>query len=483
MGAPITWRNVDVNPIGEISRAMMSSQTGINAGFDNFQKILERQQATDTANWNQEKTNKTNAYLNEVGSFKTPEEYQAALDSGRLHQMLTDGGAQIDQAAARQALGAQMGILQERMTKGQQFQDNQTDRAEAPIKDQIASLTAQGKFTEAKALLDQHTLRNEAALYKGTAESERKDVLEKRADASFNRQEELAKLTHPEAVQAAKDVVESRNLTALTTAAHQAYAAEMGKRGMEMGKIAQSMGLPVNSSGAPKLSSFDKTQEAAFYKEAAKLGIADPANYLKGDTKKADQFYDGLVASGQYSATTLAKLKDSIRAGFDSTGTGSVGIEAENRKVANAREAAYIDNLSKDTWSTPGSPTALQNQPALTDLVNKNVDKDYQTLAHRAISKVLTEGIKLKDGKTITPSRSEIEAAINSTNDDLLSPQGWSIRGGDFGDKLIRNLQERANSGNAETQRTNMERVNEYNLRKSASEYYSKGAPSNPLNR
>lgn len=483
MAGPITWRNVDVNPIGEISRAMLSAQTGINAGFDNFGNILKQNEAVTNANWNQEKTNNTNAFLNEMSKYTTPEAYQAALDSGELQSKIAAHGALIDQAAARQALGAQMGILQERVTKGQQFQDNQTDRAEAPIKDQIAALTAQGKFTEAKALLDQHTLRNEAALYKGTAEAERKDVLEKRADTSFNRQEELAKLTHPEAVQAAKDVVESRNLTALATAAHQAYAAEMGKRGMEMGKIAQSMGLPVDSSGAPKLSSFDKTQEAAFYKEAEKRGISDPANYLKGDTKKADQFYDGLVASGQYSPTTLTKLKDIIRAGFDSTGTGSVGIEAENRKVGNAREAAVMEQLSKETWSTPGSPTALQNQPALTELVNKNVDKDYQTLAHRAVSRVLTEGIKLKDGTVITPSRSDIEAAINNTNDDLWSPQGWSIGGGDFGDKLIRNLQERANTSNAKEQRANMERVNEYNLRKAASEFYSKGMPVNPLNR
>lgn len=464
MATPITWRNVDVNPVGEISRAMMSGQSGINAGFDSIANVLKQQQQVNDQNWNQQKTNNTNAFMNEMANYRTPEEYQAALDSGALQARLTASGAQIDQAAARQAMGAQMGILQDRLVKGQQFLDGQQKYTEKDGRDEVAALIAANQPEQAMIRARELGLHDLAPLQKQATETARNKLIQDRTDTTWKRGEELARYTHPAAVEAAKDEDATRNILKLAAAAQQAHQTNVGKVDKENAII-------------------DKNT----------LGLGMPIEH-PGDTKTANAYYDSLVESGQYSPQVLAKAKASILSGFDSTGSGKIGVEAENRKVANAQEDAVMEDLSKNTWSKPGTPHALQNQPALTDLVNKNVEEKYRTLAHRTISKVLTEGIEVKDGNKkvrITPSQADIEAAINNTNDDFWNTQGWdllskdfwSLPGGDFGDKIIANLQQRANSASAKEQRNNMEKVNEYRLRKSASEYYSKGAPSNPLNR
>lgn len=421
MAGPITWRNVDVNPIGEISRAMMSSQAGINAGFDNLSGVLKQQEAVDTANWNQQKSNNTNAFLNEMSKYTTPEAYQAALNSGELQASMAARGAQIDQAAARQALGAQMGILQERTVSGQKFLDGQLDREQAPIRDQIAALTAQGKSTEAKALLDQHTLRNEASLYKGNTEAERAMVLQGRADTTYNRGEELAKYTHPEAVQAAQDTAQMRNVSAMASAAHQAYALDAEKRSLEAGKIAKSLGLPVSISGSPLIEDMRTSDIAKLHDGMKKAGIENPETYLKGDTKAADSYFNSLAESGKYSPQVLAKLKDSIRAGFDSTGTGSVGVEAlDNRRAAAENKVAY-SNVADENWFTAGSPNAAKGYEQLATEVPNLIDKtsgyhSEEDVAdmQKFVFTMATRGIEVEPGKFITPPVQLVRNAVRT---------------------------------------------------------------------
>lgn len=423
MATPITWRNVEVNPVGEISRAMMSGQTGINAGFESFANILKQQQQVDDQNWNQQKSNNTNAFLNEMTKYTTPEAYQAALDSGELQSRLTASGAQIDQAAARQAMGAQMGILQDRLTKGQQFQDAQTDRAEAAVKDQIGSLVAQGKTAEAKALLDQHTLRNEVKLYQGAAEAERQAVIQGRADTTWKRSEDLAALTHPEAVKTAQEDALTRSLSDAAARAQQAHRQEMENRQVKVGGIAKELGLQTSTSGYARVDDMTEADLSKLHAGMKKAGIENPEVYLKGDTRAANDYITGLESSGKFPAHLIAKFKDGIRAGFDSTDPGSVGVEAADNRLAAAQNQVGYSQVADENWFTAGSPNAKKGYEQLATDVPNLIDKTSGIDPHEDVAdmqkfvfEMATKGIEVKDGsgKFITPPVQLVRNAVRT---------------------------------------------------------------------
>lgn len=135
MGQPITWRNVEAPSFDGASRMLAQAQVGINSGFDKFNQVLQNEQATAEANWKVQRDNNTQAFLNSINQYRTPEEYQAALASGALST--NQYGAQIDQAAARAALDGRLSVLQDRAIKAGQFADQQQERESRPIVDRL----------------------------------------------------------------------------------------------------------------------------------------------------------------------------------------------------------------------------------------------------------------------------------------------------------------------------------------------------------
>lgn len=57
------------------------ASNGFNSGFDKLNQVLQNEQATAESNWKVQRDN-TQAFLNSINQYRTPEEYQAALASG-----------------------------------------------------------------------------------------------------------------------------------------------------------------------------------------------------------------------------------------------------------------------------------------------------------------------------------------------------------------------------------------------------------------
>ena len=138
--AAIRWDNINAPSIGEASRAMYLGGLSIDKGFDRLGDVLKQREATDTANWNQQKVNNTNGLFNKLLGYSTPEEYQAAMASGELQQEMTGMGAQVDQNAIRQAMDKRLPELQQRAVQQQQFADQQLDVQSRPIVDQLSTM-------------------------------------------------------------------------------------------------------------------------------------------------------------------------------------------------------------------------------------------------------------------------------------------------------------------------------------------------------
>ena len=138
MAQPITWRNVDAPDLRGAAGMLNLAQHGFNSGFDQLNNVLKTEQATAENNWKIQRDNNTQAFLNSINQYRTPEEYQAALASGALDA--GKYGAQIDQAAARSALDGRLSILQDRTTKANQFTDQQKERDARPIVDRLNTM-------------------------------------------------------------------------------------------------------------------------------------------------------------------------------------------------------------------------------------------------------------------------------------------------------------------------------------------------------
>ena len=177
MGQPITWRNVETPRIDDSIRAINSAQWGINTGFNNLADVLKQREATDTANWNQQKQNNTQAFLDEVAKYRTPEEYQAALASGAIDQVRQGFGAQIDANAARAAEESRLATLQQRVTAGNAFEDSQRQRTEATDVDRITQLALTDPAA-AQAALAAAPVKFKAALQKAITDSARQKTLQ-----------------------------------------------------------------------------------------------------------------------------------------------------------------------------------------------------------------------------------------------------------------------------------------------------------------
>lgn len=138
MAYPITWRNVEAPDLRGAASMLQLANNGFNSGFDKLNQVLQNEQATAESNWKAQRDNNTQAFLNSINQYRTPEEYQAALASGALDA--SKYGAQIDQAATRSALDGRLAILQDRAVKAGQFEDQQKAREAKPIVDQLSMM-------------------------------------------------------------------------------------------------------------------------------------------------------------------------------------------------------------------------------------------------------------------------------------------------------------------------------------------------------
>lgn len=163
----ITWRNVEGPSFKEAILAGTAAQQQMSSGFDSFNKVLEQETKTNLANWDNTKQNNTQAFLDQVAQYRTPEEFQAAQASGALNALRQRYGAQIDQAAIRGAEDKRVGELTDRVLKANAYADDTELRTQRPIEQSYYQKLYSGDTAGAASVLkDNPNLRNMPAMAK-----------------------------------------------------------------------------------------------------------------------------------------------------------------------------------------------------------------------------------------------------------------------------------------------------------------------------
>jgi len=189
MANPITWRSLQGASSTGAASIMDSARGAFNDGFGALQGVLDKEQATAEANWDNTKQNNTNQLMDKYASYKSPEELAAAQASGELDALKAQFGNQYDAAAVREMEGGLQQKLIERISAQNQYADDSLDRTQRGDVDAIKGMIAKRDFTGADAALERLELRNEAPLFEALQQGQRTQVEEGYQDRRFTMDE------------------------------------------------------------------------------------------------------------------------------------------------------------------------------------------------------------------------------------------------------------------------------------------------------
>ena len=328
MATPITWRNVDAPDNRGVSAMLGGAQDGINSGLGQLANILKQRESVNEANWNQQKANNTQAFLDAVGKPTTPEEFAALQKSGVLEQMRQGFGSQVDLAATRAAEEARLSTLQQRQNTNNDFLDRTLARAQLPIQEKIKTAYINGDIAGGDALVAANPGLVHPDEIAKLRVSSQDDATRRTQEAllrplAYQNQVDTAKLTGLQIKaqeQGIADTAKDRALTdtaAAIAASHQQNVQEIAQK---QGKLAMSMGLPVTDKGLPDFKIID------------------------GDERMTMRFKDAMIKNNLQMPSDTEALAGSLRT-LVKSGMSSIDAAKLSAKVSPLMNTAPEDQL------------------------------------------------------------------------------------------------------------------------------------------
>lgn len=298
MANPITWQSLQSNPAAGVGGLIQGAERSFNGAFDTLNSQLKEYQETDADNWKLGKEQNSNALMDKLASYATPEELAAAQASGEIQALKAQFGAQYDAGAVREMEGGLQQKLIERISAQNQYADDGLLRGQRGAMDEIGGLIADKKYAEARKRLGDNTYLDEAPQYAAIAAGERGD-----AEFTLGQQEKQSSIAANGArIQAARESLlsaqetRSRNNKAwnqeqesntLVNNLTQQYEESRVASSQASNDIASKLGIPIVN-GVPVTSGLSEYDLNLFNNQLTEAGI-DPESPTKlADTLRSE---------------------------------------------------------------------------------------------------------------------------------------------------------------------------------------------------
>lgn len=196
MATPIRWDTVRGPSLAEATVPLQQAQRSFLSGFGDLGNVLAQREAMDQANYQNTRINNTNAFLDAVAKYRTPEELKAAQDSGALDALRASYNGQVDSGAIRGAADARTAALQQQAQNRIAYEHMQTDERVAPLLDQFKQASLRGDqagMAAAQAQYQQLGGRDLAGLASFADQRAQQMVERGRATTNFGNQQEKFK--------------------------------------------------------------------------------------------------------------------------------------------------------------------------------------------------------------------------------------------------------------------------------------------------
>jgi hypothetical protein len=149
MATPITWQNINGASPAEASRPLEAAQRAFSGMFSQLGDVITQREGINEKNWQNTKTNNTQAFLDRLASYRTPEELAAAQKSGAIDQLRAQFGNQIDAAAVRGADEQRRSALQTQAQQAIAFDGVMRNEKTAPLVDKLRGAIINGNQADA----------------------------------------------------------------------------------------------------------------------------------------------------------------------------------------------------------------------------------------------------------------------------------------------------------------------------------------------
>lgn len=395
MAGPITWQNVVGPSLADASRPLEVATNGFRNSFDQLGAILAQRESVDAQNVLAQRQANTQDFQDKLFSqFKSPEELAAGIKSGAVDALRAQYGNVIDRQAVR---GAPEALLAQRYAQTQaanSFNDQQLDRAEMPIRDDIVSNIAMGKMDVAKQLLNENQVRNKAALYQALDTRGQTEVERGRATTKFDQ----------EGKKFADDLLTTANQRANSTA--QVAIA---------GRNADTNARMTNAQIAEIADNRDERKEL---RTSAKLAAAAAAN-RQSLSDQGNMFADG-VYNGNSAIAMVKELKDA--------GLGQDPVRSALALDRIKTGMIEIDNPNgKGTTKVPVSASAVKAAFAATAYRWHDVSNSgYADRVEEKLKEIMSQTYKTSDGNQRSKAADDLanfsRALTKSKEDPQIKP-------------------------------------------------------------
>jgi hypothetical protein len=227
MGQPITWRNVS-NQTPNVAPLFEGANRSFDRALGSLDNIITDRSKRQDANQATRVDNNTQSFLDQLSQYRTPEELQAAQESGAIDTLRQEYGRNIDRGVARNGANDQLNTLRTRETAEIEYQDKAREVAERDIKDQFGQLVNSGDFDGARSLLDSNELANESSMFAQLDTSQRDRVIRGREDTQYNETQNTKRQTK----MAANLAMEAINSGEAADVSRAAYAHRLDAEGI-----------------------------------------------------------------------------------------------------------------------------------------------------------------------------------------------------------------------------------------------------------
>lgn len=183
----ITWRTLNQPVTAGVGLLMNGAQQGLNNGFQALNNVLAQRNKTDSANWQQQKSNNTADYLNAVQDIKDPAAAADPAVQANLAALREQFGYQVDADAIRGADEKRATQLQVKATNDIKFSDLNQEVDQRPLVEEFYRLKNAGDFSGAQGVLDANGFLNEGQLADSLKSGQYQASGEKRAVAADGR--------------------------------------------------------------------------------------------------------------------------------------------------------------------------------------------------------------------------------------------------------------------------------------------------------
>lgn len=428
--------------------ALRSAQQGMNTSLDSLGATLKDYQTNQKQAWEQEKQLNANAVLDRLSQFNSPEQLQQAIASGNINQMIMQYGTDIDSSKVRGAAEQRLAALQQQAVANNQFQDQTQERNQRGVVDQVGQLIAQGKMTEAQAILGQHELLGEEKLWSQMTAEERARAAEQRSadQAVRNQQSHNLNMQNGQVTLKAnklrlQDLQSTQQANQVGQQIQQEWTEQLDHIQAGHTAIAEEMGIPVGKNGQVETAGVPEEKLLAFKSALREAGVPD----LPSTTQFLEQQTNRLLATGA-NPTAINEVIQGL-----STSLGGSNLAPRDKQYVEEGVSAVTAKFDNDVKVVQ---TQLQDLEKTNPLVRMNSLEPYeaQSKIQQAVQKaskneaereelanivhqVTQKGIEIAPGSFVEVPPSMIEAAVAKAGN---AGEGWffDTKAGAFNDAL-----------------------------------------------